>query len=117
MLYIDAETAIRSMYAMLTDALPIDFLMPTLRAKNVVTSVEQQALEEKDTCPKKVDYLLTGIIIPSLRAKRVDKFNLFLEALKEPKDLMCQSLATELGAKLGEVKISHAKIIPPSGKL
>ena len=114
----DVKSAIWSMYPLLIGGLPIDSLMSTLRAKNVVTSSEQQTLEQMNTRRSKVTHLLNSIIIPSLQTNQLEKFDLLLEAMKEPNNLICKSLATELDSKLERRSISsHPKAKPPSGKL
>ena len=102
---------------MLIDSLPIDSLMPILKAKNVVTPEEEKIIQQKDGNSVKADHLLNKIVIPSLQANQQEKFDLFLEAMKEPKSLICQSLATELSAKLERSITRHPKIKPPHGKL
>ena len=118
-IYLDAKTAkeaIRSMYVVLIDGLQTDSLIPKLREKTVISSYQHEVMQSKQTRIEKTDYLLKDVLVPSLDAKVLDKFNRFLAALEESEDdLICQSFAKDLGSKLGKVKVSLPKVIPPSG--
>jgi len=111
-----AEAAIRSMYGVLLDGLPIDDLLPALIQKKVLVRNQSKEINTpSDRIPKNV-YLLREIIIPSLKAKVTIKFDLLLQAMEECEDLTCQSLATDLSTICGKrPEISLEKIIPPSG--
>lgn len=109
-----AESAIRSIFVLLIDGLPIDSLMPSLIQKNVVNGHYKERMDQL-TRTRKTAYLLNDIVIPSLKANVLKVFELLLEAMEEAEDITCQSLATELNSRLGKVKISIPDIIPPSG--
>ena len=116
--YIDAKTAenaIRSMFMVLIDGLPTDSLMPALIEKSVVTGMNQQTMQSMNNQIEKTAHLLNKIVIPSLKAKVLVVFEKFLEAMKESEELVSQSLATDLSAKAGKLKVSLPKMIPPSG--
>ena len=114
-----AKDAVRGMFGVLIDSLPIDSLMPTLIAKNVVTRHNQQKMMALTTSIDKTSFLLMNIVIPSLEATgKVTIFDKLLEAMKESEDSTCRSLATDLSSKVGKVvKILSPKIIPPSGNM
>ena len=102
------------MFMVLIDGLPTDSLMPALIGNRVVTTMNQQIMESMNQIDKTA-HLLNKIVIPSLKAKHLVVFEKFLEAMKESEELICQSLATDLSAKAGKVKVPLEKMIPPSG--
>ena len=115
---IDAKTAqdaIRSMFVVLIDGLPIDSLMPALIQESVVTTLNQQKMSQMSSETDKTAHLLNEIVIRSLKAKVLTVFENFLKVMEASEDLTCQSLGKDLSAKVGKVKISLPKIIPPSG--
>ena len=114
-----AKDAVRSMFGVLIDTLPIDSLIPALVAKNVVTNYDKQRMMKMTTPTDKTSFLLLSVVIPSLEATgKVTLFDNLLEAMKQSEDSTCRSLATDLSSKVGKaVKISSPKIIPPSGNI
>lgn len=110
-----AENAIRSMFMVLIDGLPTDSLMPALIEKRVVTTTNKEKMDSMSSQIEKTVHLLNKIVIPSLKAKVLLAFEGFLEAVKESEELVCKSLAKDLSAKAGKVKVPLPKMIPPSG--
>lgn len=109
-----AENAIRSMFMVLIDGLPTDSLMPALIEKRVVTTTNKEKMDSMSSQIEKTVHLLNKIVIPSLKAKVLLAFEGFLEAVKESEELVCKSLAKDLSAKAGKVKVPLPKMIPPS---
>lgn len=73
-------------------------MMPNLYAKRVIT------LEEKDTMSltkplerDKMQYLLDKIIVPSLQAGVIQKFELLLEVMEGSEYVVTRSVAKQLG--------------------
>ena len=73
-------------------------MLPSLYTKDVIT------LEDKDTIAKmkvlerdKMQHLLDQIIIPSLQAGVIQKFNLFLEVMGKSDDTVTKTVAQKLG--------------------
>ena len=76
--------------------LPVDNLLPSLYAYNVVTFDQKEEIEELPQKKKKMDFILR-LIIRSLDSGIVDLYNGFLKVLKESKDVSTRELAKKLG--------------------
>ena len=73
-------------------------MLPNLYAKRVIS------LEEKDTISltkplerDKMQYLLDKIIVPSLQAGVIQKFELLLEVMEGSEDVVTRNVAQQLG--------------------
>ena len=76
--------------------LPVDSLLPSLYAYNVVTFDQKEEIEELPQKKKKMDFI-ASLIIRSLDSGVADLYNGFLKALKESEDLPTRKLAKKLG--------------------
>ena len=76
--------------------LPIDTLLPSLYAYNVVTFDQKEEIEEKPGKKKRMEALL-GLIIRSLDNGVADLHNGFLKVLLESEDLLTKEFAKKLG--------------------
>ena len=76
--------------------LPVDNLLPSLYAYNVVTFDQKEEIEELPQKKKRMDFILS-LIIRSLDSGIADLYNGFLKVLKESKDVSTIELAKKLG--------------------
>ena len=73
-------------------------MLASLFSKRVITLIEKDIiLQTKPLEREKMQYLLDKIIIPSLQAGVVQKFELFLEVMKGSEDIAINILAQKLG--------------------
>ena len=71
-----------------------------LYSKDVITLDEKNIIRLQNGYTEKMDYLLTQIIIPSLKGNHSKKYKLFLEAMKESEDIDLQNTAKMLAGCL-----------------
>jgi len=76
--------------------LPVDALLPSLYASGVVTFHQKQSIEAKSLDREKMRCVL-DLIINSLKANVAIKYNNFLKAMKDSKDLDANELVKKLG--------------------
>ena len=76
--------------------LPVDILLPSLYAYNVVTFDQKEQIEELPQRKKRMDFILS-LIIRSLDLEIANLYNGFLKVLKESEDVLTRELATKLG--------------------
>ena len=96
--YSDCSTAratIQEQYDKLI-RLPVDILLPSLYAYNVVTFDQKEEIEELPQKKKRMDFILS-LIIQSLDNGIANLYNGFLEVLKESDDVLTRELAKMLG--------------------
>ena len=73
-------------------------MLPSLYAKDVITLVDKKTISlTKPLEWDKMQYLLDQIIIPSLQAGVLQKFELFLKVMEESEDIVTRTLARQLG--------------------
>ena len=65
--------------------MPVETLLPSLYAEEVIDFDQKQAVEAKAVDTKKMSYIL-DIIIRSLKAGVATKYNTFLKVVKDSKD-------------------------------
>ena len=73
-------------------------MLGKLFAKEVITPIEKETMEK--TLPlrsKKIEYLLDGVITPSLANNVTVKFKGFLEVMEESGDSILINMANKLG--------------------
>ena len=72
--------------------------MKTLLCDNgVITTEEQNTIDNKETGCEKMKYLIEKIIIPSLKHKFDKKYKSFLKAMEDSEDTDLQETAKMLG--------------------
>ena len=76
--------------------LPIDNLLPSLYACNIVTFDQKEEIEELPQRKRRMGFVL-NLIIRSLTYGVGDLYNGFLKVLKECEDLLTRELAKKLG--------------------
>jgi len=76
--------------------LPVNALLPSLYASRVVTFDQKQSIEAKSLDRDKMRCVL-DLIINSLKADVAIKYNNFLKAMKDSKDLDANELVKKLG--------------------
>ena len=69
-------------------------MLGSLFAKGVITLQEKRTIYAKND---KMSYLLDNIILPSLKANAIQKFELFLEVMKGSEDITTRNVACRLG--------------------
>ena len=96
--YSDISTAratIQEQYDKLI-CLPVDSLLPSLYAYNVITFDQKEEIEELPQMKRRMEFVL-DLIIRSLAGGVADLYNKFFKVLKESKDLPTRKLAKKLG--------------------
>ena len=76
--------------------LPVDNLLPSLYAYNVVTFDQKEEIEELPQKRRRMEFVL-NLIIRSLDSGVGNLYNGFLKVLKECEDLVTRELAKKLG--------------------
>ena len=77
--------------------LPINSMLRELLAKKVIQFREKEEIEVKPLQTSRMEHLLDGIIIPSLRTKVSIKYKRFLEVLEKSGNDSCTTMAKILG--------------------
>ena len=91
--------------------LPVDSLLPSLYAYNVVTFDQKEEIEELPQKKKRMDFI-ASLIIRSLDSGVADLYNRFLKVLKESEDLPTRELAKKLGKLIATLVIfSHSNVM------
>ena len=96
--YSDCSTAcdtIQKQYDKLIH-LPLDSLLPTLYAKNVVTFDQKNEIDDIPQKMKKIQFIL-DLIIRSLKNDVATLYNRFLKVMEESENKDIQQLAKKLG--------------------
>jgi len=90
------------MYADLTDCVPINLLIPTLKARGVITQYDQDVMmQTKPLDMHKTSYLLDEKILKGLEINFTKPFDDFLQVMVECDDPIGYALAHELKVKCG----------------
>ena len=76
--------------------MPIDNLLPSLYAHNVVTFDQKEEIEELPQKRRRMEFVL-NLIIRSLDNGVGDLYNGFFKVLKECEDLLTREFAKKLG--------------------
>ena len=92
-----AFAKIKEQYDVLANC-PVNKLLPSLYAKDVITLDDKKMMESKPLEKDRMVYLLDDVLIRSLRSDHGSKYNGFLKVLEESDD----SSVTDLTRKLGE---------------
>ena len=90
-----ARATIQEQYDKLI-CLPIDILLPSLFANNVVTFDQKEEIDELPHKKKRMEFVL-NLIIRSLEMGVDGLYNGFLKVLKTSEDLLTRELAKKLG--------------------
>ena len=96
--YSDCSTAratIQEQYDQLI-RLPVNSLLPSLYARNVVTFDQKEEIEELPHKKKRMEFVL-NLIIRSLDMGISSLYNGFLKVLKKRQDFLTRKLAKKLG--------------------
>ena len=86
---------IKANYVELTN-LPIDSILATLFAKEVITLNEKEAIQTLSLKNKKIEYFLDNVVIPSLTNNVTVKFERFLKVMEESGDSILIEMAKRL---------------------
>ena len=76
--------------------LPIDSLLPSLYAYNIITFDQKEEIEELPQKKRRMKYVL-NLIIHSLDAEISGLYNEFLKVIKKSGDLVAKELLKKLG--------------------
>ena len=77
--------------------LDVTAILDALFAKNAITLTQKNDIDEIPSRPKKMNHLLSKIILPNLSAGVIDSFKIFLEVMEESEDTTIQIVGSRLG--------------------
>ena len=93
--YSTAHAAIRDQYVKLI-CLPVDNLLPSLFANNVITFDQKKDIEDIPQKKKQMEFIL-DLIIHSLENDVASLYNGFLKSIQQSEDVVTRELAKKLG--------------------